>query len=144
HAPRPTTPAPTPPRLYAISPAIASSDRPRVLKWTHDNAVALQEAGRRAARPLALVLADPTKRSDPAALESALVEFRYADRFITPGSRSAQLLKVFAPAVNQVPTFIRGVNDPGWRDSARPRPQASATSPPEQGGGTEQAPESGR
>jgi predicted acylesterase/phospholipase RssA len=97
------------PRLYVIPPDIKPADRPRILKWTHENAVALQEAGRVAALPLAIALAD---RSNPANLETKLAPYRYAARFLAPDSRSAQFLNAFRPAFSNFGAFIDGINTP--------------------------------
>jgi len=98
------------PRLYVIPPDIKPADRPRMLKWTHENALALQEAGRQAALPLANAIG--AHRSDPSALESALAEFRHATRFLKESSRSSQLLNTFSPAFTNFDSFIRGINTP--------------------------------
>ena len=87
------------PRLFGIPvTTIAQEDEPRMLKWTHANAVALHDAGLRAARPFAEWLA--TQAAGTAALEQSLAPFRFATRFLTPKEqpRSHQFLAgIFGP-----------------------------------------------
>lgn len=118
------------PRLFGM-PVTARLDEPGMLKWTHGNAVALHDAGYRAALPLAERFA--THAADAEALERSLAPFRFATRFLTPEvqPRSQQFLEgIFAPTFTNFDKVIDYLY-PDWagRD-ARSRPVESRPGEP--------------
>jgi hypothetical protein len=95
------------PRLFGIPVTIAPGDEPRMLKWTHSNAVALEDAGYRAARPVAERLATHTADTD--ALVQALAPLRFATKFLTAEAqpRTQQFFDgIFAPTFTHYDKMI--------------------------------------
>ncbi len=91
------------PRLFGIPVAIPKGDEPRMLKWTHANAVALQEAGYRAASTVAPLLNDYAKNhpDDTKHLHTALAPLRFIDSKRADGqplfaARPQQFVKTWA------------------------------------------------
>jgi NTE family protein len=130
---------PTPPfqvpRLFGIPiTMIARGDEPRMLKWTHENAVALQEAGYRAALPFAEGLA--THADNPDALLEALASSRYAIKFLTTERRSQQFLQgIFSPMFDNFEWYINWIRQggrlPGQAEPAQSTPPHPESRPGE-------------
>jgi hypothetical protein len=86
--PAPPPGAPKLPRLFGIPVDIPKDHWPTMLKWTHSNAVALQEAGYQAALPIAGLLA---ARGDRAFVDGEVDRrFGFWSRFLEPQPRSQQ------------------------------------------------------
>lgn len=106
----PPGPTPTLPRLFGMPVTIDPADYPTMLKWTYENAVALQDVGYRAALRIAQVLAE---RPDRATLEHALFPYRFADSLLTTQPRSLQFLQgIFNPIFENFPRFIERLHTP--------------------------------
>jgi hypothetical protein len=143
------TPGRLPP-LYRIPVDEHVKERyyPRMLDWTHENAVKLQEIGRRAAAPLARLL------NPPAALVGAIAggsngnleDYRYrlvVERSVAPNTRefritqrANQFLTLFTPLINNIDKFFPPeVHGPVGSRKSSPSPKtrpdpASRQSPP--------------
>jgi len=115
------------PRLFGIPvTTLAQADGPRMLKWTHENAVALQDAGYRAALPFAERLA--THAEDTDALRQSLATFRFATKFLTPEAqpRSQQVLRgIFSPMLDNF-GYVIDYLYPGWGRSKDESPRAES------------------
>lgn len=130
----PMDPAPVKvPRLFGMPVAIVKGDEPTILKWTHANAVALQDAGYRAALPVAERLA--THATDTDALVQSLSSFRFAAKFLTPEvqPRSQQFLEgIFGPMFDNFTEYMNWINrgrpaPDGRRDTRQRRTRRSRT-----------------
>lgn len=121
----PMDPAPVKvPRLFGMPVAIVKGDEPTILKWTHANAVALQDAGYRAALPVAERLA--THATDTDALVQSLSPFRFAAKFLTPEvqPRSQQFLEgIFGPMFDNFTEYMN------WINQGRPAPDDRRDTP---------------
>jgi predicted acylesterase/phospholipase RssA len=123
------------PRLFGIPiTTIAHDDEPRMLKWTHTNAVALQDAGYRAALPFAERLA--THAESPDALIEALASSRFATTFLTTQRRSQQFLRgIFSPMFENFEKYINwlssGVGQTGKEEPRRDESQRPESRPGE-------------
>jgi hypothetical protein len=121
----PMDPAPVRvPRLFGMPVAIVKGEEPTILKWTHANAVALQDAGYRAALPVAERLA--THATDTDALVQSLSSFRFAAKFLTPEvqPRSQQFLEgIFGPMFDNFTEYMN------WINQGRPAPDDRRDTP---------------
>jgi hypothetical protein len=93
------------PRLYGIPLPIEPSYYPRMLDWTHTNAITLQKIGYEAARPFATALA--TASTDVERM-SFLESFRLFQTLLQP--RSRQFLRLFAPTFEHFEHFERFIH----------------------------------
>ena len=121
----PMDPAPVKvPRLFGMPVSIVQGEEPTILKWTHANAVALQDAGYRAALPVAERLA--THATDTEALVQSLSSFRFATKFLTPAAqpRSQQFLEgIFGPMFENFTMYMN------WINQGVPRPERHDDTP---------------
>ncbi len=100
------------PRLFAIPQAIADVDQPKMLKWTHENALALQEAGHQAALPRRRGAGDLTR--GPGRPRSGVRELSALRPASDPPASTpvAQFLEMFKPIWDNFDTFISRISPP--------------------------------
>jgi len=100
------------PRLFSIKAEIPEAHRPKILKWTHENAMILQKAGYDAALPIARQLSD-TALTD-AALQEALSPRRFGESVLRTQPRSQQFLsRPFGPMFEPSERYGRYFDDLG-------------------------------
>ena len=118
------------PRLYSMKADIPKPHWPKMLTWTHENAVILQKVGYEAALPIAKRLAGPHSEAE---LEAWLAPNRF-DTVLRSELRSQQFLNgIFNPTFTRFEEFIgafaRGGGPPLTTDQAPTRARPGPARP---------------
>jgi NTE family protein len=130
------------PQLFGLPVTIAKGDEPRILKWTHANAVALQEAGHQAGLEVAGILKKYNNEypDDINRLLRELARFRFvtverADRKRVFPRRAEQFLTTpaFGPMFRDLKPALTYFHGPesAWPYTHRPAPIPATPSDPQ-------------
>lgn len=95
------------PRLWMM-PIELNPDSTRMVKWSHENAIALQKIGYRTALPIAQAL---DGRPDQTTVERLLASYRFADGLLETHPRLRQFLQgIVDPLVSNFHQFVTRIN----------------------------------